>query len=100
MPQEIKRSYTMEDELMLTRAATQQGNLVNDLALFTAKFPWIIAAWATSYKTDIDTANAVPLDFTVAMDMKVLTADVNASVAEGRSALRQLFSYAEITYPK
>jgi hypothetical protein len=96
---EIKRLYSMEDELMLTRAATQKGNLQNDLAAFTAKFPWINAAYVTSYQTDITTADAIPRDNTVMTDVKVLTADVNASVVEGREALSQLFRYAEITYP-
>jgi hypothetical protein len=99
MSQEIKRGYTMQDELLLTRASTQKANLTTDLAQFTAKFPWINAAWLTSYQTDIDTADAVPLDNTVMTDVKVLTADVNASVAEGREALQQLYRYAEITYP-
>jgi hypothetical protein len=97
--QKLERKYRMQDELLRTRAATQKGNLNTDLALFTAKFPWINIAWVNSYGTDIDTANAFPEDGTVMTDVKVLTADVNASVVEGRGVLQQLFRYAEITYP-
>lgn len=99
MPEEIVRLYKMEDELMLERAGTQKANLQTDLALFTAKFPWIDAAYATSYGTDIDTADAFPLDDTVMSNVKVLTSDVNASLVEGRNALSTLFSYAEFAYP-
>jgi hypothetical protein len=99
MAEEIKRLYSMEDELMLERAGTQKGNLLADAALFAAKFPWIDAAYINSYGTDIATADAVPLDGTVMSDMKVLTSDVNATVEEGRTALQSLFRYAKITYP-
>lgn len=99
MADDITRLYRMEDELMLERAGTQKGNLQIDLALFTAKFPWIDAAYLTSYGTDIDTADAFPLDNTVMSDVKVLTSDVNASVAEGRTALQSLFRYATFAYP-
>ena len=99
MPEPIVRLYNMEDELLLTRAETQKNNLVSDLALFTARFPWINAAYVTSYESDINTANAVPQDNTVMTNIKVLTADVNASVGEGKSALNILFLFGEITYP-
>ena len=89
----------MEDELMLQRAGVQKGNLQTDLALFTAKFPWLDMVYVTSYGTDIATADAFPLDNTVMSDVKVLTSDVNASVAEGRSALQSLFRYAKLAYP-
>jgi len=99
MADEIKRLYNFEDELMITRARTQKGNLQTDLALFTARFPWVDAVYVTSYQTDIDTADALPLDGTVMADITVLTSDVNASVAEGVAALNSLFRYAVLSYP-
>ena len=87
MANEVKRLYTMEDELMLERAGTRHINLQADAALFTAKFPWIDAVYITSYGTDIATADAFPLDNTVMSDVKVLSADVNSTVEEGRGAL-------------
>lgn len=100
MPEEINRLYNMEDELMLTRAQTQKNNLNTDLALFTARFPWLTAAYVTGYQTDIDTADVVPLDNSVITDIKVLTADVAASMTESKANLKALFLYGEITYPK
>lgn len=99
MANEVKRLYTMEDELMLERAGTRHINLTADLALFTAKFPWINPAYIASYGTDIATADAFPLDNTVMSDVKVLSADVNSTVEEGRGALQSLFRYAEFAYP-
>lgn len=99
MAEEITRLYNIEDELLLTRAQTQKDALSTDLASFTARFPWIVTAYLTSYQTDIDTAEAFPDDDTVMTDIKVLTSDVNASVAEGKSNLNILFLYSEITYP-
>ncbi|MEO8149646.1 MAG: hypothetical protein ABI723_18555 [Bacteroidia bacterium] len=99
MADEILRAYRMEDELLLTRAQTQKDALNTDLAAFTARFPWLLTAFVTAYQTQIDTAEAFPEDFTVMTDIKVLTADVNASVVEGKDGLNILFLYSEITYP-
>lgn len=99
MSDEIKRLFNIEDELLLTRAQTQKDAANGDLTLFTARFPWFTAAYLTSYQTDIDTAEAFPEDATVMTDIKVLTADVNASVDEGKANVAALFLYAELTYP-
>ncbi|MEO5570594.1 MAG: hypothetical protein ABIT08_00965 [Bacteroidia bacterium] len=99
MPDKIERKYRMEDELMLSRAEVQKEALRADLALFTAKFPWITTPYVDSYETDISTADALPLDGSVMSDITVLTDDVNSTVIEGREALQQLFRYAKITYP-
>ena len=96
----IVRLYNMEDEVMISRAKVQHGLLTTDLALFTAKFPWIDATYLTSYLTDTNTADAFPVDDTVMTNLTVLTSDVNASMDEGKNALKMLFLYAEITYPK
>jgi len=100
MAEELLRLYRMEDEELITRAQTQKNALNDDITAFTARFPWLLAAYVTSYQTDIDTADAFPEDNTVMTDIKVLTADVNASVEEGKGNLKVLFLYSEITYPK
>lgn len=99
MADEIGRLFNFEAEVVLTRGQTQKDALTTDLALFTARLPWINAAYLTSYQTDIDTAAAFPDDNTVMTNVKVLTADVNASVEEGKGNLKILFLYSEITYP-
>jgi hypothetical protein len=99
MPEEIIRNYTMEDEGMLVRAEIIHDQLVTDLAAFTAKFPFIDAAYAAAIQASIDAANALPLDNQVVSNLKVLTEDVNAQVLLGRRALSNLGIYAKLTYP-
>jgi hypothetical protein len=99
MAEKIDRLYSMEDEVMLKRAQVQQANLATDAALFLAKFPWLDAAYITGYLANINTADAFPEDFTVMQDLTVLTDDVNASMTEGKNALKTLFLYAGLTYP-
>lgn len=98
MADEVVRIYNMEDEEMLIRAQVQQGFLATDLALFTAKFPWIDATYTTSYLTDINTADAIPKDDTVMTNITALTNDVNASMNEGIAVLKRLFIYAKLAY--
>jgi len=95
----ITRLYRMEDELMLTRAQTMHDNLAADLAAFTAKFPWLDATYVLSFQTDITTALSYLPDAASVNQIKVLTEDVNASVAEGMKALDTLDIYARVAYP-
>ncbi len=94
----IKRIYTMEDELMLTRAQTMHDNLAADVADFQAKFPWLDVAFIASFLTDITTAASYPLDGAVVNNIKVLTEDVAASMVEGMKALDTLDVYARVAY--
>lgn len=98
-PKEVIRLYSLEDELMQTRATTMHSNAVNDLADFTAKFPWFNATYLTSVETDITTAMAFQTDNTVVDAIKVLTEDVNSSLEEGMRALDTLDIYARLAYP-
>lgn len=99
MAKEINREYNLEDEAMLVRAEVMHTQLVADLAAFTAKFPFIDAAYEAAMAATINTANALPLDNQVVSNLKVLTEDVNAQVILGRSALKALGIYAKLTYP-
>ncbi|HLG35520.1 MAG TPA: hypothetical protein VI757_11620 [Bacteroidia bacterium] len=98
MGRETVRLYRMADELMLTRASVQHSILEADLALFTVKFPWLDAAYLSSYAADIATADAVGLDYTETSDVRVFTADVMATMVEARKALQALFGYAKLAY--
>jgi hypothetical protein len=99
MPTDIKRLYNHIDEDMLVKAQVFKDNLTLDLALFTAKFPWLIAANATALQASITSAEALALDTQVVANLKVLTADVNAQVILGGDALNILGIYAKLTYP-
>jgi hypothetical protein len=69
----LVRLYRLEDEEMQTRAQTMHANLLIDLALFTAKFPWLDTAYALSFQSDITTAVNFQLDNEVKDLIKVLT---------------------------
>lgn len=95
----VIRLYRMEDELMQTRATTMHGNLTDDLAAFQALFPWIDAAFLASFLADINTAKNFPLDGASTGSIKVLTEDLDTSVAEGMKELDRLDVYARLAYP-
>jgi hypothetical protein len=95
----VKRLYTCEDEAMQTRAQLFHSNLTTDLAAFTAKFPWLDAAWLLSFLATITTAKNFQLDYTVQNILKVLTEDIEASMAEGMKGLDTLDIYARVAYP-
>lgn len=99
IPKEVVRLYNMEDEQMQTRATTMHGNATNDLADFTAKFPWFDTTYLASVETDIATAMAFQTDDMVVDAIKVLTEDVHTSMSEGMRALDTLDVYARLAYP-
>jgi hypothetical protein len=93
-----QRLWHGEAEAMQTRAEVFHANLTDDLADFTPRFPFITAAYLTSFQTDITTAKTFPLDGVVISNLKVLTADVEASVDEGYDALQTIGTYAGLAY--
>lgn len=95
----IIRLYSMPDENMTTRAQTKHDLLVDDLADFTAKFPFIDMVWVNSYQSDITTAINYQSDTVQVNLIKVLTEDVQTSVAEGMKALDTLDIYAKLAFP-
>jgi len=95
---DIIRKYRHKDEEMLVKAEVMANLLEADMALFTAKFPFINAAFLTSFKGSIDSANAFQLDEAIVSNIKVLTSDVNNKVLEGHEALRVLGIYAELAF--
>lgn len=100
MSNEITRLYHYEDEAMIVKAQVMHNNLVADMSIFAARFPWITAATVTAMQTSIDLAEALPLDSQILADLKVLTSDANAQVILGAEALAVLGQYAKLTYPK
>jgi hypothetical protein len=96
--QEIIRKYRHKDEEMLVKAEVMATLLAADMALFTAKFPFINPTFLTSFNGSIDTANAFQLDEAIVSNIKVLTSDVNNKVLEGHEALRVLGIYAELAF--
>lgn len=99
MAQEIVRNYNLTDDAMLERAQIFHDRLAGELADFTARFPWLDAAWLTAFQADITASDAFPKDESVTLDIKVLTGDVTASMQQGYAALQTLGGYAKLAYP-
>lgn len=66
---------------------------------FAVKFPFVDAVYVASYQTDITTAINFQSDTAQVNLIKVLTEDVEASVAEGMKSLDTLDTYARLAFP-
>lgn len=99
MAKKRERKYTMGDDQMLERAQVVHDQLNGELVDFTARFPWLDAAWLTAFQADITAADAFPKDESVTLDIKILTGDVTASMQQGYAALQTLGGYAKLAYP-
>jgi hypothetical protein len=86
-------------EAMQTRAQVFHGNLTDQLADFQAKFPWIDAPYLLSFNSDIATSKSFQIDQSVQNSLRVITEDINASVAEGMRGLDGLDIYARLAFP-
>lgn len=98
MSKQILRLYNMEDEAMLVNAQVMHNNFIDDLALFTAKFPFLTAAFGTAFQTSITTAEALPLDGQITDMLHFFTEDANAQLILGNAALQYLDTYVKYTY--
>lgn len=99
MAEKIERKFTGTDDAMLERAEVFHDQLTLELADFTARFPWLDAAWLTAFQNDIDAADAFPKDDSVTLDIKVLTGDVTAAMQQGYAGLQTLGGYAKLAWP-
>lgn len=99
MAEKIDRKYTGTDDAMLERAEVFHDRLSGELADFTARFPWLDAAWLTAFQNDIDAADAFPKDDSVVLDIKVLTGDVTGAMRQGYAGLQTLGGYAKLAWP-
>lgn len=99
MSKPILRLYGMEDEALTVAANTMHGNATDDLALFTAKFPFFVAGFLTSFMNAITLALGVLTDGSIVMDIKVLTENVNLAMKDGYDLLRNLDIYAKLAFP-
>ncbi len=100
MKKKIVRKYSMEDSEMLSRAYTKYAALNESLALFTAKFPLINAAFASNLLAKIDATRALVLDNEHLDEQRVLTQTLTQSMAAAYIHLTTLGAYAKLAYPK
>jgi hypothetical protein len=99
MAQTSGRTYTMGNDVMLERARVFRDRLSVELPDFTARFPWLDAAWAAAFEAEIAAADAFPSDLSVRLDMKVVTGDLLDAMQRGHAALRVLSGYAALAWP-
>jgi hypothetical protein len=99
MAQTAGRTYTMGNDVMLERARVFRDRLSVELPDFTARFPWLDAAWAAAFEAEIAAADAFPSDLSVRLDMKVVTGDLLDAMQRGHAALRVLSGYAALAWP-
>ncbi len=99
MAKNLKRNFRIGDAMMLERAQVFADMLDTELPAFTARFPWMDAAWLGQLRSDIDAAAAFPNDQSVMLDIKVLTADLDTAMKMGYAALRTLAGYARLAWP-
>jgi hypothetical protein len=100
MAEKENRLYIIDDDAIIARAQTTQQFLADKLALFTAKFPWIDAAFAAAFQADITAAKNSNSNTNLGQGKKVLTEDIVNTMDEGWGALQVLDTYAGLAYPQ
>lgn len=96
--EKIKRLYAMPDEVMQTRAQTMHDILNQDLLLFTAKFPWLDAAWVNVFQQQITAAKNTLPDYSPKLGIRVTTDDKKNALKSGMNALHIIDVYAQLAY--
>ncbi len=98
-PKELLRDYNKPDSTMLEQGQGMYDNLVENLPVFTAKYPTIDAAFALGFKTAIDDANDVPHDRVLVEEISDDAARMEGFVADGKSAFMNLIIIARMAFP-
>lgn len=93
------RAFTMSDNVLLQSAGVFHGCLSAELGSFTARFPWLDAAWLAAFGVEIATANAFPADMSIRLDVGVISSDLRMAMNQGYGALKALAGYATLAWP-
>ncbi|MCX6352137.1 MAG: hypothetical protein NTX03_09780, partial [Bacteroidetes bacterium] len=100
MAQEIKRRFKGSDDDFLLNAQTLCTILGDDLADFTARFPYADAAWKDELQADIDAAEAQPSDFFRMGDKMIVTDEIKTLLITVKIAFKNLNTYAGLAFAK
>jgi hypothetical protein len=95
---QITRKYSKDDLDMLQQAQVFHDNFVIDKADFIAAFTMFADPFETDFQTDIDAADAIPLDSEVAQAIAIITEEIETEMAKGRTAMQKLFTYAKVGF--
>lgn len=94
----ILRIYNIDDIEMFEKAQAFHNNFVVDLAVFTAAFPSLDAAFAAAFQVAIDNADNIPSDAEVLAQIEIVTEQIREKMELAREAMQKLFVYADITF--
>lgn len=94
----VERAYDMDDLQMLQRAQVFHDGFIDDKAAFEAAFPMFADPFAADFQTAITDADAIPTGESVMLDIKVVTEQLNNSVALGMEKLQKLYTYVEMIW--
>ncbi len=98
-PKELLRDYTKTDSTMLEQGQGMYDNLMENLPVFTAKYPSIDAAFALKFKTTIDDATDVPHDRVLVEEISDDSAQMEKFMADGKSVFMDLIIIARMAFP-
>lgn len=99
MAQESLRAHNIADGRLLEQAQVFSACLNGELNDFTARFPWLDAAWAAAFEAEIAAANTFPTDVSLRLDIGLIKGDLKAAMQRGYAALRVLEGYAILAWP-
>ena len=83
----INRAYTKDDLQMMQQAQVFHDLFVVDQLAFSTAFPKFLTPYETNFQTAIDDADAIPLDTTIAGEIVVKSAEIEAQMELVRPAL-------------
>lgn len=92
------RHYTLPDSEMLLHSRVKHDFVQDELALFTAKFPWLDQAWLDDWETETEAVNGANDDGSYVAGVGVLTEDVTIELSTCDQLLRELFIYTKLAY--
>jgi hypothetical protein len=95
---QITRTYSKEDLEMLMQAQVFHDNFAIDKADFIAAFTMFADPFEADFQTEIDAADAIPLDSEVAQAIAIITEELENEMVKGRAAMQKLFTYANVAF--
>ncbi len=96
---ELKRKYSKSDLVMLVQGRVFYTSLLENIADFTALYPFINTAFLTAFLVKIVIAENYITDSENQDDTHVETTAVDVDMENGRNMVQILFSYVEFAFP-
>ena len=97
-PTKLKRLFSKSYQLMLQQNQTAKSLATVDIADFTARFPWIDAAYLVAWQSALDAAEVAAGDEEVILNQAILTQDVDQEMAVARGKFQHLKVYAGFAF--